>query len=89
MRICRRFLITIAYCAGCFISRMIKGRMCITVTAKYIPKDCSFPVDRKFYFCALQNCLNKKHTLNITLCYNIFLVYFTHPRYQGFFPLSN
>ena len=43
-----------AHCAGCLKS------ICIVVNAKFVPKDCYFAVDRKFYFCAVAQCLKNK-----------------------------
>ena len=49
-----------AHCAGCLKSKVIAGRLCIVVNAKFVPKDCYFAVDRKFYFCAVAQCLKNK-----------------------------
>ena len=48
------------HCAGCFKNKMIAGRLCIVVDAKFVPKDCYFAVNRKFYFCAVTHCLKNK-----------------------------
>ena len=45
------------HCSGCLKSKMIAGRLCIVVNAKFATKDCYFAVDRKFYFCAVAQCL--------------------------------
>ena len=49
-----------AHCSGCLKSKMIAGRLCIVVNVKFAPKDCFFAVDRKFYFCAVVQCLKNK-----------------------------
>ena len=49
-----------AHCAGCLKSIMIAGRLCIVVNGKFVPKDFYFAVDRKFYFCAVAQCLKNK-----------------------------
>ena len=49
-----------AHCSGCLKSKMISGRLCIVVNVKFAPKDCFFAVDRKFYFCAVVQCLKNK-----------------------------
>ena len=35
-------------------------RLCIVVNAKFVPKDCYFAVDRKFYFFAVAQCSKNK-----------------------------
>ena len=49
-----------AHCSGCLKSKMIAGRLCIVVNVKFAPKDSYFAVDRKFYFCAVVQCLKNK-----------------------------
>ena len=49
-----------AHCAGCLKSKMIAGRLCIVVNAKFVPKDSYFAVDRNFYLCAVAQCLRNK-----------------------------
>ena len=49
-----------AHCAGCLKSKMIAGRLCIVVNAKFLPKYFYFAVDRKFYFRAVAQCLKNK-----------------------------
>lgn len=46
-----------ANCAGCHKSKMIKGRICVTAFAKFIPRNTAVVVDRTFYFCALLKCI--------------------------------
>ena len=52
--------VSTAHCAGCLKSKMIAGRLCIAVNAKFVPKDCCFAAGRKFYFCAVAQCLKNK-----------------------------
>ena len=55
-----------AHCVGYLQSKMIVGRLYIVVNAKFTPKGCYFAFDRKFYFCAVAQCLkNKPRSSNV------------------------
>ena len=53
-----------AKCSTCK-STMPAGKMFVEVDGLYIPKNQTFAVDRKFYFCALFSCLKKVNASNI------------------------
>ena len=55
-----------AHCAGCLKSKVIAGRLCIVVNAKFVSKDCYFAVDKKFYFGAVAQCLKINHEVQIS-----------------------
>ena len=55
-------------CAGCRISKILPGRICIHVSGLYVPQNCNFCVSRNFYFCTNLNCVSKKPLASNVIC---------------------
>ena len=51
-------------CYSCDISRMIKGRLAVVCDGVHIPLGKNRPEKKRFYFCAVQECLRKKPSMS-------------------------
>ena len=55
-------------CFSCEISRMIKGRLAIVCDGMRIPLGRTRPEKKRYFFCAVQDCLRKKPSMsNVTV----------------------